>query len=122
MGYLLFFIQIMAISLFAEGIVQIDKIQALGDVNPSFEEIIKANVRKEKSPFVFQLDSKTISPEFLSEIYYVSNKNLPPDVYIATFHPEKKYLIDLIMEKSILELPPEIEIVKADWAVAAGAA
>ena len=115
MGYLLFFIQIMAISLFAEGIVQIDKIQALGDINPSFEEIIKTNVRKEKSPFVFQLDSKTISPEFLSEIYYVSNKNLPPDVYIATFHPEKKYLIDLIMEKSILELPPEIEIVKAEF-------
>jgi hypothetical protein len=115
MRNLFLFTLMMATSLLADGIVQIDKVQALGETNSSFEELIKTNLKKEKTPYLFQLESKSTSIEFISEIYYLWNKNLPPDIYIATFHPEKKYLLDLVVEKSILELPPEIEIVKTEF-------
>jgi outer membrane receptor for ferrienterochelin and colicin len=114
MSYIFFFI-LCTISLFSESIVHIEKIQPLGDSNPGFEESIKTNLKKEKVPFSFQFGQIEKSPEFISEIYYLWNKNLPPDIYIATFHPDTKYLIDLIAEKSILELPKEIEIVKAEF-------
>ena len=114
MSYIFFFI-LCTISLFSESIVHIEKIQPLGESNLAFEESIKANLKKEKNPFTFELGQSEKSPEFISEIYYIWNKSLPPDIYIATFHPDKKYLIDLIAEKSILELPKEIEIVKAEF-------
>ncbi len=114
MGYLIFFI-LCTISLFSESVVYIEKIQPLGEANTSFEESIKTSLKKEKVPFTFQYGQSEKSPEFISEIYYLWNKNLPPYIYIATFHPDKKYLIDLIAEKSILELPKEIEIVKAEF-------
>ena len=99
----------------SQNTIIVDKVFPLGESNIQFEEMIKARLGKEGYPYKFQFDSSISTAQFRSEIYYLTNKKLPPDIYIATFHPEKKYIIDLISEKSISQLPSEIEIVKGEF-------
>lgn len=111
--------------LYSDSPIYIDTVQPLSEGSATLEEKIKTQLSRETSPYRFLINpektktqkEKISSKEysFIAEIYYQTKKDLPPDLYIAVFHPDTHFLIDVVSEKYMYQLPKEIPIVLSEF-------
>lgn len=122
--YFFFFLFILASNLLAEPKTLFGRVVSLTDTKEeSLEQTIIKNLTSKPNVEYIPVElpekgmelAKSKGFKLYSEVYYQKSENLPPEIYIATFDVEKRYLIDLVSEKPTSSLPPDFTIVQEEF-------
>ncbi|MCB1178688.1 MAG: TonB-dependent receptor [Leptospiraceae bacterium] len=125
---LIFFFLYLPVSIFAENKILVGKITSLsGTHDENLEKLISKKIQSfPQSSAGVEIGNFGNTKEGIEkankesyshyvEVYYRKKENFPPEIFIASFDPKKKYLIDIVSEKSMGSIPQEVKIVKEEF-------
>jgi outer membrane receptor for ferrienterochelin and colicin len=123
---ILFFLLFLSIPLYSSEIIKIGKAQSLSSESKAdLENTLITTLEREIKGYEIKRDGTQNTSSNLEsskkdylyiEFYYNTHSNtLPPDLYLVVYDPKTQSVIDILSERSIDQLPPEILIVESEF-------